>query len=160
MVIWAALVIFLFAALRDLTSRRIDDGLVVALLLLWGVSASAGQTSGAEVLMHLATGGGAFVLMWLAFIKGWMGGGDVKLSAAVFLWAGPEYALAVLAVVSISGLAIAVACLCADVILRLSLPSPLASGVGWFSSRRGVPYGIALSAGGAFAALASLSPGG
>lgn len=157
---WAAVFIFAVAALRDLAFRCIDDALVVALLLGWGAWAAIGGLVGWDIALHITTGLAAFFLMWGAFAMGWMGGGDVKLAAAVFLWAGPDNALGVAAIVSIVGLVLAICCLLASPLARLSLPRPFPMLVATFAKERGVPYGVALSAGGVLAALASLAPGG
>lgn len=160
LVIWVAVGLFAAAALRDLACRRIDDTWVVLLLLAWCVWAVVTSIPLQSALMHAAVGGLAFLVMWGMFAMGWMGGGDVKLAAAVFLWAGPANALGIAAIVAICGLALAVCCLLADVLPRLALPRPMAAVIGLFAKERGVPYGIALSAGGAIAALASTGPGG
>lgn len=160
MILWAALAVFAAAALRDLVCRWIDDGWVLALLVLWAAWAFLSGMTGWDALLHVAVGVAAFLLMWGAFVLGGMGGGDVKLAAAVFLWAGPGNALGVAAIVALCGLVLALCCLLADVLLRLPLPRIVAPLVGSFAKDRGVPYGIALSAGGALAVLASMVPGG
>lgn len=158
--IWVAVGLFAAAALRDLACRRIDNTWVVLLLLAWCAWGIATGLPIRTALFQAAVGGLAFLVMWGAFVMGWMGGGDVKLAAAVFLWAGPANALGIAAIVAICGLALAVCCLLADMLLRLALPRPMAAAIGLFAKERGVPYGIALSAGGAIAALASTGPGG
>src|SRR3546814_514239 len=47
-------------------------------------------TGNADWAMHLALGSGAFALGFLLFALRLCGGGDVKLFAAVSLWAGPS----------------------------------------------------------------------
>jgi|AGTN01.1.fsa_nt_gi Flp pilus assembly protein, protease CpaA len=158
--VWAAVGVFAVAALRDLVWRCIDDVLVAALLVLWGLSAFTTGLTGGQALGHVAVGAAAFLVMWGAFAMGWMGGGDVKLAAAVFLWTGPGNAHAAVILIALAGLGLAVCCILASLFLRLPLPHPVTAAVGTLAKERGVPYGIALSAGGIFAALASTAPGG
>lgn len=158
--VWAAVGIFAVAALRDLACRCIDNGLVAALIALWGAWAFAAGLSGGQVLLHVGIGTLAFAAMCLAFAMGGMGGGDVKLAAAVFLWAGPDNAHAAVLLVALAGFVLALGCLLASLLLRLPLPQPVTAAARALAKERGVPYGIALSAGGVFAALASTASGG
>ena len=40
-------------------------------------------------LAHLGIAALVFLLLFLSFAFGWLGGGDVKLAGAIMLWAGP-----------------------------------------------------------------------
>ena len=42
-------------------------------------------------LAHLAIAAVVFVLLFIFFALGWLGGGDVKLAGAIMLWAGPTH---------------------------------------------------------------------
>jgi prepilin peptidase CpaA len=41
------------------------------------------------LLAHLGIAAAIFVLLFIFFALGWIGGGDVKLAGAIMLWAGP-----------------------------------------------------------------------
>ncbi len=41
------------------------------------------------LLPHLLIAGAVFVVLFVSFALGWLGGGDVKLASAIMLWAGP-----------------------------------------------------------------------
>jgi prepilin peptidase CpaA len=77
-----------------------------------------------------------------------MGGGDVKLIAAIALWAGPALVLPFLFVVALAGGALSLVMLSAarlrPVLVREAVPQPL--------SALRVPYGVAVAAGGLFVA--------
>lgn len=150
---WAAVLVFVAAAGRDLGWRVIDHRLVVSLLLLWGGHAALSGWEWGLVLVHMGTGGLAFLVTALFFRLGWMAGGDVKLATAVFLWAGPQNGLAIVVLVTVTGMVLAILGLVASAFLRLSLPAWIKSGLGLISTDRGVPYGVALAFGGAAAAL-------
>lgn len=157
---WAAVLVFVAAAVRDLGWRLIDNRLVILLILLWFAGAGLAGWGWRAMAGDLAIGLLAFVVTLGFFQLGWMGGGDVKLAAAVFLWAGPDHSLAVLALVSVSGLVLGLLGLTARGLARLRLPAPLGRGLALLSTERGIPYGIALSLGGAVAALAAAGNGG
>lgn len=157
---WAAVALFAVVALRDLLARTIDHVWLAGLGALWLGQSVAQGADAWTMLLHLAVALAAFVILIAAFALGWIAGGDVKLAAVVFLWAGPEYALAVGFVVAMAGGLVALSCLMADLLLRLPLPAKMGAGLGLMSVRRGVPYGIALSSGGILAVLASSGGGG
>lgn len=155
-----AVVLFVAASVRDLGWRLIDDRLVLCLLLAWGGHAVLAGWSAAALGGHLAVGVVAFVVAIGLGLAGWMGGGDVKLAAATFLWAGPSHGVAVLALVALAGLVLAVAGMAADFGRRRLLaagaaPAFVVPALAVLSAERGVPYGVALAFGGAVAALAA-----
>lgn len=89
-------------ALSDIRTRRIPNwltytGLAAALLVRGVLSGWLGLRSG---LAGLAVGGGVFVLL---FLLGGMGGGDVKLMAAVAAWAGSAQGIGILIASAIAG---------------------------------------------------------
>ena len=150
---WTATLLFAAAAVRDIGWRIIDDRLVVCLMLAWGGHAVLAGWDAPLLLSHLGVGAVAFGLTLVLGVLGWMGGGDVKLAAAVFLWAGPGLGVPVLSLVALAGLAVAVLALAARLLGRLPLPAAIGQGLGIVSSERGVPYGVALAVGGMAAAL-------
>ncbi|MGE5476602.1 MAG: prepilin peptidase [Bacteroidales bacterium] len=150
---WAAASIFLAAAGRDLGWRTIDHRLVISLLLLWGGHAALSSWGWQVAFGHLGTAMLALLVSVLLYSLGWMGGGDVKLATAVFLWAGPAHGIGILVLVTLAGGALAVLGLVACLMTRLPLPAWGMRGLGLISTERGVPYGVALAFGGIAAAL-------
>lgn len=107
-------------------------------------------------LQHGIIAMAGFAVLTILFVLGGMGGGDVKLGTAVLGWAGLPSLLPCLFVIGVSGLILAVLGVVAD---WLTMRSPAKQQVGrigrvWrvvlyaLSAKRGVPYGVALSAGG------------
>jgi len=90
------------------------------------------------------------------FARGWMGGGDVKLLAAVSLWAGPSY-LSVFAVVTgLSGAILAAVMLSP---LRRYMPMASADALTMTGpAQEPMPYGVAIAAGGLFILALYLPP--
>lgn len=121
--------------------------------MLQGADAAAMAFHGLVALAAFAALAGLFAL-------GWMAGGDVKLAAVVFLWAGPEHAVGMVAIVAMAGGVVALGCLMADWLRRLPLPAAVGNGLHLMSATRGVPYGVALSFGGILAALTYPGGGG
>jgi prepilin peptidase CpaA len=85
--------------------------------------------------IQLAAGAGVFGLLALAFYAGMMGGGDVKLAAALALWFSPQSTIKFLVLTSLAG-----------GVLTLGI-------LAWHRAHRRegkpeVPYGVAIAFGG------------
>jgi prepilin peptidase CpaA len=132
-------------ALSDLRWRRLPNAVVASFAALYFMHAWAGGETRFEVVAHLATGAVALVLAAFLFRLGWLGGGDAKLFAAVFLWTDLAHATTVFFIVSLFGLILAVA----QLAWRLGQRGRTAAAeLGRLSPARGVPYGVALAVGG------------
>ena len=97
-------VILVVAAVIDVRTFTISNGLnlTVALLapLVWW---SAGLAVWPGAAIQVAVAGGVFVLLAAAFYAGMMGGGDVKLAAALALWFSPASTIKFLVLMSLAG---------------------------------------------------------
>jgi prepilin peptidase CpaA len=85
--------------------------------------------------VQLAAGAGVFVLLAAAFYAGMMGGGDVKLAAALALWFSPASTVKFLVLTSLAG-----------GVLTLGI-------LVWHRTKRRegrpeIPYGVAIAFGG------------
>ena len=144
------------AAWQDLRTMRIADGLslgIVALFAIWaGIGLFEGTFGWLALAGALACGLGAFALGALAFATGHFGGGDVKLAAAISLFAGPGLMLDFATVTALSGGLLGVAILAGAPI------GPAPAGDSTLRARlgRSLPYGPAIALGGLWVA-ASLS---
>ena len=140
LVILAAILVF--AAAVDVRTFTISNrlNLTVALLApVYWLSIALPLWPG--VALHLAVAAGVFALLAVAFYAGMMGGGDVKLAAALALWFTPAGTVKFLVLMSLAG-----------GVLTLGL-------VAWHRAKRRegrpqVPYGVAIAVGG----LAILAP--
>jgi prepilin peptidase CpaA len=133
-------------AVRDIRSRRLPTRAVMLVACLYGIDAAVAGVSIVSLAAHLGAAAIGFALFALLFRCGWMGGGDVKLAAAVFLWAGPAYAWPVFFVVSSGGLVLGLTALIMGLFRRHATHSAPASTQP--TSQRGVPYGVPLALGG------------
>ena len=156
------------AAWLDIRQRRIPNLIAAAVALLGlgsamagGILAGAGAL--ATALAVLSVGVGVWKL-------GWLGGGDVKLIAALSLWAGPSYLAELLLAIALGGGALAlvigaarhpaVAPMVGLVQFEVGRRSPARSGpgaavpmaAGPVSDRdlSTIPYGVAVAFGGAW----------
>lgn len=138
-------------AWSDLRHRRLPNKLVALYALLCPLALLASQAEPGQWMQHGLIGLLGFLLFLLLFALGGMGGGDVKLGAAVFAWAGTQSLWPALFVIGITGLLLAVLGLLADALCKRYPPSPKSWRRGLaraLSAKRGVPYGVALAAGG------------
>lgn len=92
------------AAVWDIRTRTIPNGLNAAMALLaipyWF---AAGLPLWPDMALQLAVAAAVLVLFLAAFSVGAMGGGDVKMVAAVALWLPPYAVLTMLVVMSLAG---------------------------------------------------------
>lgn len=159
----ALLVLFACAAARDVLTRTIPDGLClgiatigVLLRLRAGLVPAAESLAGAAVL---------FLLLFLAYTRHAIGGGDVKLATALAIGLPPAETLRfIVATVVLGGL---IGLIYAALRLlaprpagrRKSLPVRLAAIECWRARRRNsVPYGLAIAAGAAVVLVPTLAP--
>jgi prepilin peptidase CpaA len=122
------------AAAGDLRSRIIPNKLNAAIALLavpfWWMS---GLTFWPEVALQVGVAAAVFLLFALAFQLGAMGGGDVKLVAAIALWLPPVATVKLLVVMSIAGGVLTIAMMARR---------------GGAGGKIEVPYGVAIAFGG------------
>ena len=132
----ALAVILVVAAVIDVRTFTISNRLnmVVALLapVFWW---SIGMPLWPDVAIHVGVAVAVFVLLSIAFFMGMMGGGDVKLAAALALWFSPAATLRFLVFMSIAGGLLTLIVL----VIHKVRSSP---------GRPKVPYGVAMAIGG------------
>lgn len=146
---FAALV--LFAAIRDVASFRIPNAVSVGLVSLFCLSAAFLSRSWSEIGWSLLTAALTLAVALLFFARGWIGGGDGKLAAAIALWLGPAQILPGLVYAGLAGGALTLFLI---VFRAWPLPTALAR-QSWIlrlhDPREGIPYGAALAVGALFA---------
>lgn len=146
-------------AVSDLRFRRLPTRAVLVVAGLYWIDATIRGAGVASFAAHLAAAVAAFALFALLFRCGWMGGGDVKLAAAVFLWAGPAFAWPVYFVISSCGLVLGLTMLLIDRYRGRGSRREVEVNAAAIIPTRGVPYGVALALGGVAAVwLPALNP--
>jgi len=129
-------ILLLVAAVIDVRTFTISNSLNLSIALLapiYWLSIAMPIWPGAAI--QLAVGAGVFALLAGAFYAGMMGGGDVKLAAALALWFSPASALKFLVLMSLAGGVLTL------VVLALHR-------VRGKSGRPEIPYGVAIAFGG------------
>ena len=132
------------AAVEDVVRLRISNITVLAVIGI-AVVAMAVQGPSLDVWQNFAVFGGILVVGTFLFSAGIMGGGDIKLFAAVGLWADLRHAPMLIASVLIAGGLLALFVLVPRLVRR-----PSGGGASTASSK-GVPYAVAIAIGALFA---------
>ena len=129
-------ILLVYAAFVDVRTFTISNrlNLAVALMapLFW---LSVGLPLWPDAAIQLAVAAGVFVLLAVAFYTGMMGGGDVKLAAALALWFAPATTVVFLVYMSIGG---GVLTLVVLILHRMKKKA----------GKPEVPYGVAIAFGG------------
>lgn len=111
---WSLLVmlaaLLVVAAVVDLRKREIPHWVVIAVAALalpfWW---SSGLALWPEIALQLGVAAIVFAFFAFAFMRGWMGGGDVKLLSALVLWLPWQAVVALLVIMSFAGGALTLA---------------------------------------------------
>lgn len=129
-------VLLIMAAWTDIKTRTISNELNAAIALLaigfWWV---AGESLWPDVALRIAIALGIFIVFALLFMLKMMGGGDVKMIAALALWLPFSALIVMLTVMALAGGAITVFLL----VRHHWRPN---------AARPEVPYGVAIAVGG------------
>ncbi len=152
---WSIVAVFpllmVTAAASDAVSMRIPNWLTGTLALAFPLAAAGTAMPIGTLGLHIAVGLGALLVCMGLFATGWIGGGDAKFFAAAALWLGPAQILGFLLVSTVLGGLLTLALL---FFRKLPMPAPLAA-QSWLmrlhDPGEGVPYGLALAAGGLIA---------
>lgn len=137
----AAGLLLLSAGAQDIRTREIANRKCAMLVLLapawWWAT---GMALWPDALLQMGLGLAMFVLFALAFRVGMMGGGDVKLIAALALWLPPAALIGMLTIMSLVGGAVTLAMLVARGVRHRRTKGPLPP--------IEVPYGVAIAVAG------------
>ena len=140
-------VLIFWAALSDLVSFKIPNTIPIAISLLFLPTASLLGWELTVLLTHVVAGAGVLVLGFLLFMRGYIGGGDAKLLAAISIWTGLDALYAYFLFVAIAGGILALLLLGCR---WFNLPKLLRR-IAWLerlhSEKKHIPYGIAISSG-------------
>ena len=138
-----AIALFIAAAWTDIRSRRIPNGVSVALALVGlariGMALVAGE-SALTAALDLAAALTVFVLAAVAFRFRLHGGGDVKLLAAGALWLGAAALGPYILFTAVAGGVMAMLFVAWHFVLPASMRG----------ARPSLPYAVAIAAGGIF----------
>jgi len=136
-------ILLVVAAVVDVRTYTISNGLNAAVALMaplfwWSI----GLPLWPDAAIQMGVAVGVFVLLAITFYMGMMGGGDVKLAAAIALWFPPFTTLRFLVMMSLAGGLLTIIVL---LIHKIRGKAPIAEGEK--PARVEVPYGVAIAAG-------------
>lgn len=155
------------AAASDVASRRIPNALpivIAASFLVAGVAAP----DRVDLVGGLWVAASIFAVGFLGFVFGKIGGGDVKLMAAMGLWAGPALAVDFLVLTALAGGGLALLYLLPELSYALRwiratierrAPQLRSVAIATDVKTEGLPYGVAIAAGGVFVLWSRYWPG-
>lgn len=145
-----AVVLLAVAVGSDVRRRVIPDWAVAGVALLFVL-----PTLWAGHWREAAAGGAVALLVFLGgsflFWRGWVGGGDVKLAAALAMWVGPSGMVSFLLLTSLAGGVVSLVCVGWAVVVARWRQVP------FHLDRVQVPYGVAIALGGAPFVVAGLT---
>ncbi|MCH8348165.1 MAG: prepilin peptidase, partial [Proteobacteria bacterium] len=100
--------LLVWAAVSDFKSRIIPNWIPLTIFILFGGFLAIQAVSGVSepvlpILPSLAAGFGVLVIFTILFALNMIGGGDVKLIAAISFWAGLAYVAEFLVIMALSG---------------------------------------------------------
>jgi prepilin peptidase CpaA len=137
------------AAISDARTLRIPNILSASIAALFAVHAALDLTM-AATLGALALAAATLIAGFIAFARGKLGGGDVKLLTVCIAWAGPQFAADFLIVTGLAGGVLAVALL-SPLTQRatsgLQRHWPESATTAATATSAPMPYGIAIAAG-------------
>ena len=140
-------VLLAYAAMSDLLTMRLPNKLTGSIFICFLVLAIAAQMPLSLIGMNLSCGLAMLVVGFGMYARGWIGGGDAKLLAAIAAWLGWSALLDFVLLTAMLGGAMSL------IILqwrRWPLPAFM-MGAPWLvrlhDPKEGVPYGIALAFG-------------
>ena len=137
----------IYAAVMDMLTMTIPNKISLALIVGFAVLVPFTGLGLGAIGMHVLVGLLALAVGIGLFSMGWVGGGDVKLFAAVALWFGVPNLMPFLLTATVLGGVLTVLLLG---FRKMPLPAGVA-GQEWLSRLHcpdsGVPYGIAIAAG-------------
>jgi prepilin peptidase CpaA len=150
-----------YACWRDLSARMIPDAVSVALL---AIGLAARLAFGWQAALLSLLGASALFLVLLACaMRGWLGGGDVKLAGAVAVGLAPAATWDFVVATAFAGGLLGLLYLAGPSFAPRLAPAPgagllprLAAVEAWRLRRRGpLPYGFAIAAGALIVLLAA-----
>ncbi len=141
----ALAIILVVAAVIDMRTFTISNRLNAAVALLaplywWSISLPFWPDAAIQIGVAVAV----FAVLAVTFYLGMMGGGDVKLAAALALWFSPGSTVRFLVIMSLAGGLLTVVVL---ILHRLKATPDALPGVEKNISKPEVPYGVAIAIG-------------
>lgn len=142
--------LLVYAAISDVRTLTIPNWVSIALAGLFPAAALAAGMNVGDIGMHLLFGFAVLAVGFLLFQANIVGGGDAKLLAAAAAWTGSAAILPFLFWTAMAGGLMALALLAARHFVKQAEANPAFLNR-LLKTQSGVPYGLAIMAGGLMA---------
>ena len=141
------LVVLLWLAVSDVRHRRLSNVWAAVIGLSFLAYAALNRIGWDAFGIQALTGVIALLVCLVLFALRILGGGDAKLLSVLFFWSGPLLAAPMLTVISLTGTVVGILSY-ATRRLEPGKGKGVVRALALFSAVRGVPYGVAIAAGG------------
>jgi prepilin peptidase CpaA len=141
-IVWVLIALLAAATIQDTVQLKISN-LICGSVLLLAIVAIALSGFSISLWQNAVVFAVVFAIGAFFFSRDVLGGGDVKLFAAVALWVDLSTALRLVLTILLAGGLVAILI----IVLRLIAPQWLTSRVKTLQPKAGIPYGIAIAAG-------------
>lgn len=147
-----------WATISDVASRRIPNAIPAIIATVFFI-ASIAAPDRVDIIGGMWVAVSVFAVCFLGFLAGKVGAGDVKLLAAMALWAGPAAALDFLLITGLAGGALALMYLLPEISYAMTwvrvaaerrAPNLAAVMGAGKNIKEGLPYGVAIAIGGGY----------
>lgn len=138
-------ILMLYAAYSDLRSYTLPNFISILLVIGFAVIVAIIQPPLSAVGWHVGVGFLMFAIGFAMFAAGVLGGGDVKVIAALGLWFGPNNFFAFFTLMAIFGGVLAISLL---LFRKMKVPEKWLENPsvrGWHDKNEGIPYGVAIA---------------
>ncbi len=145
-----------WALVSDALTMKIPNRISIGLVALYPAWIIATGFPLDQVLMPAALACGMLVAGFIAFDRGWIGGGDAKMLAAITLWSGPALLLPMLLVTTLAGGVMATGAILSEAMRRRAVLARGGEVNGPFLTsvvKSKIPYGVAIAIGGGVVAV-------
>lgn len=145
-----------WAFVSDALTFKIPNRISIGLVALYPAWVMATWPRVEQLWVPMVLAAGVLVVGYFAFARGYVGGGDAKMLAAISLWSGVELFFPLLLVTSLAGGVIAVAVILSEAQRRRAVGSRGGEITGPFLSeilKSNMPYGMAIAIGGGVVAV-------
>ncbi len=145
-----------WALVSDALTMKIPNRISIGIAALYPAWVLATGLPLDQVVTPLVLACAMLAAGFFAFDRGWIGGGDAKMLAALSLWSGIELLLPMLLVTTLAGGVMATAAILSEIMRRRTVLARGGEVNGPFLSsvvKSKIPYGVAIAIGGGVVAV-------
>jgi len=145
-----------WAFVSDALTLKIPNRISIGIAALYPAWVIATWPRVDQPWVPVALAAGVLVAGYIAFARGYVGGGDAKMLAAISLWSGTDLFFPMIMVTALTGGIIALAVILSELVRRRAFVARGGAVAGPFLSeivKSKMPYGMAIAIGGGVVAV-------